>query len=41
MKDNGPEESIEVHLMDYEGCDFYGRRLAVIICGSPPARDEV
>ncbi len=33
VKDNGPEESIEVHLMDYEGCDFYGRRLAVIICG--------
>ena len=33
VKDNGPEESIEVHLMDYEGRDFYGRRLAVVICG--------
>ncbi len=33
VKENGPEESIEVHLMDYEGCDFYGGRLAVVICG--------
>lgn len=33
IKDNGPEESIEVHLMDYEGRDFYGGRLAVVICG--------
>lgn len=33
VKDNGPEESIEVHLIDFEGGDFYGDRLSVLICG--------
>ena len=33
VKDNGPEESIEVHVMDYDGPDFYGQRLAVVLCG--------
>jgi len=33
VTDNGPEESIEVHVMDYDGGDFYGERLAVLVVG--------
>lgn len=33
VEDNGPEESIEVHVMDFDGADFYGARLEVLVCG--------